>query len=473
MKPTTRRHFLHTTGCATAALPLLGGLVLSRGGRATEAGANAKVRVGLIGCGGMGKGDLATFFLQPEVECPVVCDVDDARLAEAVKLVEEQRRTTPAVVKDFRRVLERQDVDAVIVATPDHWHALPTVLACQAGKDVYVEKPDGHDIVEGQRMVAAQRKHARVVQMGSQHRATRRMQTALEYLRTGALGRCLVAKAWESTKQRSIGRPADGTAPPEVDYDFWLGGAPLRPFNPARFHGNWRWFHDYGTGDLGNDGVHRMDMAYAALVAAAEGVGESVPALPERISAAGGKWYFDDAQEFPDTLQVNYEYGAAPARSVTKYKVVGGERQPFEEKTAGASPKLLTYEMRIWAPYDFHGESEGAAVYGEKGYMVLGNSRWRAFGPKNEVLREETGDSSEVPHVRNFLECLKTRARPYCDLETVGHPASLLSHAGNIAARVGRTLRLDAKTETFVDDPEANALRGRPEYRAPWLLPSV
>jgi predicted dehydrogenase len=301
---------------------------------------------------------------------------------------------------------------------------------------------------EGKRMVAAMRRHRRIVQMGSQHRATTRMQSALEFLRTGALGRCLVAKAWESTRQGSIGRPPDGQAPKEVDYDMWLGPAPLRPFNPVRFHGHWRWFYDYGTGDLGNDGVHRLDMAFAALSAACEARKEPPLGLPTAICASGNKWYFDDAQEFPDTLQVNYEY-------------------------AGKFPRLLTYEMRIWAPYSMEGESEGAAVYGDQGYIILGNSRWRAYGAGGKLLREGSGDSHERPHVQNFIDCIKSRQRPYCDLETIGHPASILCHAGNISARLGRKLRLDPKTETFLEDREANALRTRPEYRKPWLLPQV
>ena len=209
---------------------------------------------------------------------------------------------------DFRRLIENRDIDALVVGTPDHWHAIPTILACQAGKDVYVEKPDGHNMEEGKRMVAAMRRHRRIVQLGSQHRSTSRLQSALEYIRTGALGRCLVAKAWESSRQGAIGRPADSRPPAGVDYNMWLGPAPLRPFNRNRFHGRWRWFYDYGTGDLGNDGVHRLDMAHAMLNAACQAQRHPQISLPTTVVASGGKWYFDDAQEFHDTLQVNYEF---------------------------------------------------------------------------------------------------------------------------------------------------------------------
>ena len=275
------------------------------------------------------------------------------------------------------------------------------------------------------------------------------MQTALEYIKEGHLGKCLVAKAWESAKQGSIGFPKDGTPPKEVNYDMWLGPAPKRPFNQNRFHGRWRWFYDYGAGDLGNDGVHRLDMAFAALGAAVEAEGGEPLRLPSAISASGGKWYFNDMQEFPDTLQVNYEYPADP-------------------------PRILTYEMRIWAPYNFHGEYEGAALYGDKGYMIIGNRRWRAYTKGNELVKEVAGDSDAAPHVQNFIDCVKERdKKPYCDLETVGHPASVLCHAGNISARVGRKLFLDPKTEMFDGDKEANELRGRPEWRKPYVLPEV
>ena len=297
-------------------------------------------------------------------------------------------------------------------------------------------------------MVAAMRKHKRIVQMGSQHRSTKRLQSAIEYVKSGALGRCLVAKAWESGRQGAIGFPKDEAPPKEVDYDMWLGSAPKKPFNRNRFHGRWRWFFDYGTGDLGNDGVHRLDMAVALLNAACEAQKESPLGLPSAISSSGGKWYFDDMQEFADTMQVNYEF-------------------------ASKTPKLLTYEMRIWSPYAMYGESEGAAVFGDKGYIVVGNRRWRAYTTRNKLVKEIPGDSHEAPHVQNFIDCVKSRKKPYCDLETVGHPASVLCHAGNISTRVGRKLFLDPKTETFTNDKEANALRGRPEWRKPWLLPEV
>ena len=195
--------------------------------------------------------------------------------------------------------------------------------------------------------------------------------------------------------------------------------------------------------------MHRLDMAVAVLNAACKAQGDKPVGLPSSISAHGGKWYFDDAQQFPDTMQVTYEFGD------------------------GIRTKLLTYEMRVWAPYGYLGHSEGSAVFGDKGYIIVGNSNWIAYSRDGQILARGEGDSHEAPHVQDFVDCIRSRKKPFCDLETVGHPASVLCHSGNIAARVGRTLKLNSATETFIGDDEANALRTRPEYRSPWLLPEV
>jgi predicted dehydrogenase len=401
----------------------------------------------MVGAGGRALSLCRSFASNGNVEIVSIADLDPRRLPAAQEAIASRQGTEPTTTNDFRNIIDDASIDAVVVGTPDHWHAIPAILACMAEKDVYVEKPDGHNIIEGQRMVAAMRRYKRVVQMGSQHRSTERLQSALEYIRTGALGQCLIAKAWESTRQGSIGYPPDGPPPDGVDYNMWLGSAPQRPFNPNRFHGRWRWFFDYGTGDLGNDGVHRLDMAIAALNAACEAQGDEQCILPRKISALGGKRYFDDMQEFADTLQVSYEF-------------------------ATKVPKILTYEMRIWSPYQMMGESEGSAVFGDRGYIVIGNKRWRAYD-RDGLVKEVAGDSHEAPHVQNFIDCIKSRERPACDLETIGHPASVLCHAGNISWRVGRQLELDAETETFLNDDDANQLRSRTEWRKPWELPEV
>jgi predicted dehydrogenase len=310
---------------------------------------------------------------------------------------------------------------------------------------VYVEKPDAHGVLEGRTMAAAARKYGRVVQLGTQGRSGALQQRVMEHIRAGRLGAARFAKAWESSRQGGIGHPPDSAPPPGVDYDLWLGPAPKRPFNIRRFHGSWRWFFDYGTGDLGNDGVHLLDFARWGLETAVAARGEQLPTVPRSVSAHGGKYYFDDAQEWPDTMMVIYDYPGY----------------------------VLTYELRIWTPYPLEGEAEGAAIYGDNGYVVLSHQRWRAFDGKGKLLHEERGEFNNDGHVRNFLDCLRTRQRPVADLETVGGPSSLLCHLGNAAWRAGRTLRYDAENGSFMGDEQANRFLVRPEYRKPWSLPAI
>ncbi len=408
---------------------------------------NDRIVISMVGVRGRGNGVMTTFAALPTVELRYICDIDSAVLTQRVEQMTSKLGKKVEGLKDVRKSLDDKNVDAVVLGTPDHWHALPTIWACQAGKDVYTEKPDGHNMIEGRTMVAAAKKYERIVQMGTQSRSGEHFLKAIEFLRQGNLGKVAFGRAWESSRQKSLGRPADTEAPETVDYDMWLGSAPKRAFNPLRFHGNWRWFFDYGTGDLGNDGVHRLDVARWALDTAVQAGGGKAIGWPTRVSAGGGKYYFDDAQEWPDTLQVNYDFA-------------GGQ--------------LMCYEMRIWSAYPFEGEEEGAAVYGDQGYMVLGNKRFRVFDPKGKQVLEETGTyTNDVAHAQNFLDCMRSRKRPNADLETVGHPSSALCHMGNCAWRAGRTLRFDPDTYTFTGDNDANQYLTRAEYRKPYELPKI
>jgi predicted dehydrogenase len=405
---------------------------------------NGKINVCCAGIKGRGNSLFHEFGKCDDVIVKYACDVDSEVLDRRTGEFTSAHGATPEKIKDFRRALDDKDCDAIVLGTPDHWHAIPTILACQAKKDVYVEKPDGHNLVEGQVMTAAAKKHGRVIQLGTQARSCPDLLALVDYVKQGHLGRVVMAKAWESSRQKDLGKPADTEAPATVDYDFWLGAAPKRPFNPLRFHGNWRWFFDYGAGDLANDGVHRLDQARWFLEVAVEASGEKPLGMPRSVSASGGKYYFDDAQEWPDTLMVTYDY---PGR-------------------------LLTYEMRIWAPYPIDGEPEGAAIFGDKGSLIIGGGRWRHLGPKGEVVKEGTRAKSgaDAAHVRNFLDCMRSREKPNADEETVGRLSSLLCHMGNVAWRVGRTVKFDYDAYKFTDD-EANQFRTRAEYRAPWTLP--
>jgi len=429
-----RRSFLRQSSLAALAAPLSGGLLSSVAGRAVAA--SDKVRVGLIGCGGMGKGDLSTFFLNPEVECPVVCDVDDAKLAEATALVSEKRGGTCDTVKDFRRLLDRRDLDAVIVATPDHWHALPTILACQAGKDVYVEKPLALTIAEGRAMVEAARRHQRICQMGAQRLSSPTYAQAVEFVRSGQLGKVGLVRAWAHLDWiKPIGRPPDGPPPAGVDYDLWLGPAPKRPFNPNRFHFNFRWFWDYAGGLMTDWGVHLIQVLLW-------GMG---PEAPRAVVSSGGKYVLEDNSETPDTQITVYEFPTY----------------------------TLVWEHKVGVGLGLYGRPWGMAFTGTEGTLVINDSGW-------EILREPSRDQLEArrfpggsdprpAHVRNFLDCVKSRRPPVEPLE-VGHQVSTVAHLGNLALRTGRRIVWDGAREQVVDDAKANRL-ARVNYRAPWRLP--
>jgi predicted dehydrogenase len=414
---------------------------------AGKAPAGERVNVACMGVRGRGRSLTLGFATMNTVTVTHLCDVDSTVLPSLAKEVaERQGGRAPKLVKDFRELLEDRTLDALVIGTPDHWHAIPTVLACQAGKHVYVEKPASHNIREGQVMLKAARKYNRIVQVGCQSRSGKHFAEAMAYIRSGALGKVTFARAWESARQGPIGFPKDSDPPAGVDYDLWLGPAPLRPFNRARFHGSWRWFFDYGTGDLGNDGVHRIDYARRALAAAFEAQGQKLPDWPTAVAASGGKYVFDDAQEWPDTLLVTWDFPGA----------------------------TMVYEMRVWNGYPFEGESEGAAVYGTNGYVVIGNTRWRAFGARGEPLDQGTaspGGQHDAAHKQNFIDCIKSGGLPNFDIAE-GHISSSFCHMGNTAWRVGRKLRFDAETQTYIGDEEANRFLTR-EYRKPFVLPEV
>ena len=427
-------------GAATA------GVALAASAAKSQAAPNDRITVCVMGVRGRGGALLNTFAGLKDVDVKYVCDLDESVLHARVANIATKTGKKPQAISDYRKALDDPSIDALVSGTPDHWHALPTIHACQAGKDVYVEKPDGHNILEGRTMVAAAKKHRRLVQLGTQSRSGQMQLAAMKYIAEGRLGKVRFAKAWESSLQGSIGNPADSKPPKGVNYDLWLGPAPKRPFNVRRFHGNWRWFFDYGTGDLGNDGVHRLDVARWALETAIKAAGEKPLATPRAVSAHGGKFYFDDAQEWPDTLMVTYDYPGY----------------------------VMTYEMRVWNRYPLHGETEGAALYGDKGSIVIGNRRWRAFdGRGKQVKQSGLIGNTELNHARNFVDCMRSRKKPNADLETDGHPSSLLCHLGNAAWRAGRTLKFDAATYTFKDDADANQYLTRDEYRKPWVLPKI
>jgi predicted dehydrogenase len=409
------------------AVAAVGSLAVSaRGGLAA---ASERVRVAVIGLRSRGTDLSRLFAANPGAEVAAVCDVDDAMFGKPVSAVEKIAGKSPRIEKDFRRLLDDKTIDAVAIAAPDHWHAMLTVLACQAGKDVYVEKPASHNVVEGRRMVEAARKYKRVVQLGTQRRSSPYVREAIEHVRSGALGKVAMARAWNHQKRVNIGHGQPGPVPAGIDYAMWQGPAPDRPYQANRLHYNWHWFWNWGTGELGNNGIHGLDVARW-------GLGVDAPIA---VSSGGGTYVFDDDQETPDTQTVTWDFPGA----------------------------ALMYEHRIWSNHGTEGELFGIAFYGEKGTLIIGEKGWRVDdGDKAQGL--SSGDG-QARHVANFVECVRSRETPNADIE-IGHLSTRLCHLGNIALRTGKKLVFDATTETFTD-AEANALLAR-DYSRRFEMPS-
>jgi predicted dehydrogenase len=424
-----RRTFLEAGGAAVAA----GFLNLNP----RALGANEKIALALIGGRNQGKGD-ALRAIKQGAEIKTFCDIDDAILAKTGALIEEAQGKRPEFVKDFRRVLDDKAIDAVIIATPDHWHANITIPACQAGKDVYIEKPLSQTIHEGHLMRDAARKYDRVVQVGTQRRSMEHFKSAVEYVASGKLGKICLIKTWMCQVRGSIGNPPDGAPPAGADYDAWLGPAPARPFNPNRFHYNWRFFWDYGNTELGNQGVHMLDVAMWAI----ESMRGLDNCLPRHISGTSGIYWLHDAKEVPDTQVLTYDYGDF----------------------------ALTWELRSFARHHpIEGTDGATGFYGTDATLIADDDAWTVYDKNGKIA--EMVKPSGGSHEGNFLACIKSRKRPDADVE-LGRLSTTICHLGNIATRLGRDVRFDPKTETFGDDREANAYLTK-QYRPPYSLPKV
>ena len=423
----SRRSFFKSSSAAALSAPaILSGRNL-----------NSKIGLACIGVRGRGNSVMHSFSNEPDCAITHICDVRDGVREQRGKEIHDKTGLAPALVRDYHDLLDDPSIDAFMVATPDHWHAMLTIEGCRAGKDVYVEKPASHNILEGKVAVAMARKHERMVQMGTQIRSAKFLREARDYVASGALGKVISGKSWETARNRPVHLAKDSDKPPEgIDYHLWLGPAPERKYNASIVGGAWRWLFDYGTGDLGNDGVHRID--YCRYVMGLEG-------MPDSISASGGKFFFeDDDQEWPDTLFVNYDY----------------------------PNHVLQYEMRLWSKPKLFGQGEGAAIYGENGWVLLNNNSWKAYDADGKLVKESQGNSGQQEHVRNFLDAVISRKREDLNQEIFsGHVSSSMCHAGNLAWRTGKKLRFDPETETF-DDEEANHYVGR-KHRKGFELPSI
>jgi predicted dehydrogenase len=446
----TRRGFVEAVGMAAGAASVIGAPAV--GGTFP---ANEKVRLALIGAGSRGGQLLDSFLPQPDVEIVAVADVDDHHAGETADRVKKQKGNTPDTARDYRSLLDRKDLDAVIIATPDHWHALPSIHAVMAGKDVYVEKPVGHNVCEGKAMIAAARKFNKIMAVGTQQRSSTHFQQAVDIVRSGKLGKVFWIQTWnvENISPVGMGKYPDGEAPSYVDYDRWLGPAPKRAFNPNRFHLLFRWFFDYAGGMMSDWGVHLNDIVLWAL-------GSKGPCS---VYATGGIFTTDDDRDTPDTLQVVYE---------------------FPECT-------LTYSMRKGNGLKLNGHDYGILFCGTDGSLLLdrsgfevspdkvvlpygiklvhGNRAVRTISLKHEYVKG--ANDGQNAHVRNFLDCLKSRALPAADIE-IAHRSTNTCHLGNVAFKVGRKIAWDVETETIKNDSEANALLSR-EPRKGFELPKI
>lgn len=436
-----RRDFIQKGSIISAGGLALGTIPASLKASTRILGANDRINIGVIGVKGMGMSNLKSFLKNDGVECVAICDVDRNILEQRASETKEIQGKIPELFGDYRKMLERKDLDAVIIGTPDHWHCLPMVEACQSGLDVYVEKPMANSIQEVDLMISAQKRYKSVVQVGQWQRSDPHWKSAVDFVQSGKLGKIRTVKAWIYVDWKG-GIPVvpDEPVPEGVDYDFWLGPAPKRPFNKHRFHFNFRWFWDYAGGLMTDWGVHLLDYALY-------GMNQYVP---NSVMSTGGKYAFpDDARETPDTQFAIYEF------------------DDFG----------LVWESTIGIGQGIYGRNHGVAYIGELGSLVVNRQGWEVI-PENlkgkpmmeaVPLTGRKGASGLDLHVQDFLGCMKSREVPNASVEIGGHIARI-AHLGNIALRTGHKIFWD--NGMIIGDEEAKAYT-QASYRAPWKLPTI
>ena len=435
MVESTRRAVLKNVALGEAAMAV--------SAPASPAAEGEKIILGVVGPGGMGMSHVRTLCERSDVEIAYVCDVDSDRLGKAAEHVEMASGKRPQAVDDMRRVYDDDRVDAVFIATPDHWHAPASILALDAGKHVYVEKPCCHNIREGRLMADAVQRSGKLLQVGTQSRSTDCVREAIQRVQEGEIGEVLVAKAWNSQRRGSIGKTQPSDPPAHLNFDEWCGPAPRVPYRSNMLPGIWRWWYDFGCGDIGNDGVHDIDVALWGLAPGGH---------PERVTCFGGKYFFDDDQQFPDTQYSVCEYPA--------------EGLPEGRK------KQLIFEQRDWSPYTQDGYENGAAFYGKEGVLIIGHTvGWRLYGPRNKLIAERSGRADLVAHHANFFDCIRGTADQLNADVTAGHLSAAVVHLSNIAARTGALLHFDPATERITNHDEANALVRRQYHDDHWSVP--
>ncbi len=464
---TTRRRFF--LGAATAAAA------------ARVWGANDKINVGIVGLGGRGSSHLNTYTGLAEAQVIALCDVNQPARERAQATLARKGMEKAREFEDMRQMFADPKVEAVSIATPNHWHALSAIWAMQAGKDVYGEKPACYNIHEGARMIQVQRETKRIMQVGSQHKSWPFKIKAITAMQQGLIGKLYMAKALCYKLRPSIGHTPDSPTPPGLNWDLFLGPAPMRPFNEKRFAYYWHWFWDTGNGDIGNQGVHETGIAKWAL---------GDPTWPKTAMAFGGKFGIDDDTETPNTLTAGFSYGDAQlvievrgrmtnGEGVRQAHVVtagpmGGGRGRGQRPPEGAAPAALP---QVATPSNPLNVGVGNLFYGSEGWAVMSDQGFQAYkGDSSELIMEEKPDRSAGDptglHMRNFLECVRSRREEDLhDPVVKSVPSADLCHLANISYRVGRALKIEpGATPKFTGDPEATAMITRPKYRAPYIV---
>lgn len=403
---------------------------------------NDQIQIGAIGINSMGFADLRAHLKVPEAVCVALCDVDQNVLDKRAGEIQQQTGKRPATYGDYRKLLENKDLDAVIIGTPDHWHALPAIHAMEAGRDVYVEKPLANRVEECRAIEAAAKRYNRVVQVGQWQRSHPHWQDATQFVQSGKLGKVRLVKVWGYFNwYQEVPKLPDGPVPAGVDYNAWLGPAPKRPFNPNRFHGTFRHFWDYAGGLMTDWGVHLIDMALEGMKAT----------VPRSVSAAGGKFgYPDSGMETPDTMQALYQ---------------------FDDFS-------LVWAHGVGIGNGDYGREHGVAFIGNNGTLVVDRGGWEVIPEKKgqtermePVPRQNQVGNGLDNHARNFIECIRSRARTNCPVDVAANTA-LVCQLGNIAYRTGRRLEWDAGKGNFGNDKNATAFLTA-DYQNGWKLPRV
>jgi predicted dehydrogenase len=461
-----RRDFLKTGAAAVAAFQAKNVL-----------GANDRVRVAVIGLRGRGLNHIQSIHGTPNVELAAICDIDESVIAERLGSVEKLGMPKPQTYGDVRKLLEDKSIDAVTIAAPNHWHSLMAIWACQAGKDVYVEKPCSHNWFEGKQLVAAANKHNRIVQHGTQSRSSIGAKEAVQHLRDGLIGDVYLSRGLCYKWRDTIGRTPKSAVPEGVNYDLWLGPAPDRGFSKNRFHYTWHWFWDTGNGDLGNQGIHEVDTARWGL-----GVG-----FPTKVSAIGGHVMFDDDQETPNILNVAYEFASpnAPRRLMefevrhwmTNHEAEIGTWGRSTLPPAGLSTPApaAAKPAANMGPVSGKPGTIGNIYYGPKGFLAIQEyesyKSW--LGDKNEPGPEGKGKEN---HFANFIDCVRSRKKEDLNAPVEeGHISCTLVHLANVSYRLGRTLNFDPTKEEVINDAEANRMLREADrgYRKGFEIPKI